>query len=274
MDTRIEERRNEAKRERASARRRRVPYLAAVLVLLALAVWLEQSPLLALNEVEVVGTRRLSPDAVREAAALPLGTSTLRLRLGPARQRVEELPLVYSATVRRADPLSVRITVVERSPLLVLAARGGLALVDAEGIVVAPGREDGLPVLATSAPMPPSPGSSIWELPDAANAFAVASALPGPLRADVERYEARGRNDVVLVLGSGVRARFGRAERVSEKSRALGALLTELGAASSRAFVDVRVPSNPVLLPGTGRTDECDPRARTVRPPRPSVPCA
>ncbi|MDQ4131000.1 MAG: FtsQ-type POTRA domain-containing protein, partial [Actinomycetota bacterium] len=245
MDSRIEQRRIEARRERAISRRRVAVCLASVLALFGVAAWLEQSPLLALSEVEVVGTRRLSPDEVREAAALGLGTSTLRLRLGHARERVEALPLVRSAAVRRADPLRVRITVVERRPILVLAAAGGEVLVDAEGIVVAPGGQAGLPVITTSAPEPLPPGASVSELPEAWNAFAVATSLPGPLRADVLRYEGRGRNDVVLVLGSGLRARFGRAEDVGEKSRALGALLSELEASAPGASVDVRVPSNP-----------------------------
>lgn len=248
MDSRIAQRRMEAKRERARVRLRRVVRAAAVLALLGFAGWLEQGPLLRLSEVEVVGTRRLSPDAVREAAALPLGASTLRLRLGPARDRVEALPLVHSATVRRTDPLSVRIKVVERSPRFVLKTTGGEALLDATGVVMALGGEDGLPVIATIDPQPIA-GSNVAELSAAQNAFAVATALPGPLRAAILRYEARGRDDVVLVLASGVRARFGRAERVQEKAQALGALLSELGASATEAFVDVRAPSHPVVLP-------------------------
>ncbi|MDP8960533.1 MAG: FtsQ-type POTRA domain-containing protein [Actinomycetota bacterium] len=249
MDSRIAQRRMEAKRVRARLRLRRVVGAAAILALLGLGYWLEQSPLLGLSEVEVVGTRRLSPDAVREAAALPLGTSTLRLRLRPARERVEALPLVHSAAVRRTDPLTVRIKVVERSPTFVLRARGGEALVDATGIVVAPGGEDGLPVIATSEPHEPEAGLSVAEMPEVHNAFAVASALPGPLRADVVRYEARAPDDVVVVLANGLLARFGRAERVPEKARALGALLSELGASAAGASVDIRAPSHPVLLP-------------------------
>lgn len=249
VDSRIAQRRMEAKQGRARLRRRRLVGVVAVVALLGLAGWLEQSPLLGLSEVEVVGTRRLSPEVVREAAALPLGTSTLRLRLGPARERVEALPLVQSATVRRTDPLSVRIRVVERSPIFVLATPGGTALLDASGVVVAPGDEDGLPVIATTEPAPPDAGLSVGELPAAQNAFAIASALPRALREDVVRYEARASDDVVLVLTSGLRARFGRAERVPEKAQALGALVGELGASAAGAHVDVRAPSHPVLLP-------------------------
>ncbi len=249
MDSRIAQRRLEAQRGRARLRRRRLVAAAAIVALLRLAVWLEQGPLLGLSEVEVVGTRRLSPDVVREAAALPLGTSTLRLRLGPARERVGALPLVQSATIRRTDPLSVRIRVVERRPIFVLATAGGAALIDATGVVVAPGDEDGLPVIATTEPAPPDAGLGVGELPAAQNAFAVASALPRSLRDNVVRYEARTPDDVVLVLANGIRARFGRAERVPEKAQALGALALELGASATEAVVDLRAPSHPVLLP-------------------------
>ncbi len=257
MDSRIAQRRIEVKRERARVRRRRALVAAPVLAMLALAVWLEQSPLLGLSEVEVLGTRRLASDAVREAAALPLGTSTLRLRLGPARERVEALPLVASASVRRTDPLSVRIKVVERRPIFVLRTPGGEALVDAAGVVVAPGNEEGLPVIVATAPRPPNAGSSVAELPEAGNAFAVATALPHDLRADVVRFEARGPDDVELVLASGLRARFGRGERIAEKGQALSALLEELDVAAAGACIDVRVPSHPVLLPKTDAPSGC-----------------
>lgn len=248
MDSWIAQRRREVRRGRRRGRVRRALFAAIVLALVGLAGWVEQSPLLGLSEVEVVGTRRLTPDAVRQATALPLGTSILRLRLGRARERVEALPLVRSATVRRSDPLSVRIEVDERRPIFVVATAGGAALVDGDGVVVATGAEEGLPVIATTAPNPPTAGSTVAALPEANNAFAVASALPGPLRAEVVRYEARGPDDVDLVLASGLRARFGRAERIAEKARALGALLSELGASMAGALVDVRVPTNPVLV--------------------------
>ena len=248
MDERIAERRRGVERDRRR-RRGRLAVIGLVIVAVATAgALVERSPLVALAEVQVVGADRLEPRDVRAAADLPLGTSTLRLRLRAARERVEALPLVRSATVQRVDPLTVRVTVRERVPELVVTTSRGAVLVDGTGLVIDRGGVAGLARVATTAAHPPAPGSAITALPAAANAVAVHAALPGPLRAEVVRYEPRADDDVDLILRSGLRVRFGRADHVAEKARTLGALLPDLEPALV-ALVDVRAPSNPVVLP-------------------------
>ena len=248
MDQRIAERRKEVERER----RRRHGRLAVVgLILVAVisgGALVERSSLVALAEVQVRGTERLDASDVRAAADLPLGTSTLRLRLGAARARVEALPLVRAAQVERVDPLTVRVTVRERVPELVVTTLSGAVLVDGAGLVIDRGVVEGLPQITTSVTELPRLGTPITALPAAANAVAVHAALPGPLRAEVVRYEPRADDDVDLVLRNGLRVRFGRADHVAEKARTLGALLPGIEP-TDVALIDVRAPSNPVVLP-------------------------
>ncbi len=232
-------------------RRRRTLVGLAVAAVVAVLVGVERSPLLALNEVRIVGADRADPEEIRSAAALPEGTSTVRLRLGPAAERVERLPAIRRATVRRTDALTVRILVEERRPVLAVSGAGTVALVDREGIVVAHEEPGALPVVDVGDVEPPVPGGSVAEDPTVRNAFAVYLALPGPLRADVSAYEATGPDDVLLVLGGEVRARLGRAERVPEKARVLGALLADLPE-DGPWLVDVRAPANPVVVPPGG----------------------
>ena len=232
-------------------RRRRTLIGLAVAAVLTALVGVERSPLLALNEVEIVGVDRTDAEEIRDAAALPEGTSTLRLRLGPAADRVEALATIRRATVSRTDALTVRITVEERQPVLAVSGAGTVALVDREGIVVAHDDPGALPVVEIGDLEPPAPDGSVAEDPTVRNAFAVYRALPGPLRADVSTYEAAGPDDVLLVLGGEVRARLGRAERVPEKARVLGALLADLPE-DGPWLVDVRAPANPVVVPSGG----------------------
>lgn len=231
-------------------RRRRRRTLIAVLVglLIAGGVALERSSLMALAEVEVSGNQRVGADEVREAAALPLGTSTLRLDLRSAARRVEELAWIQSADIRRRDPLTVVITVRERRPAMTLEVRnGGRALLDAAGVVLGRGADDALPVLSVPGGRVPQAGTRVGEDPATDNALRVYRGLPGPLRTDVVRVEAHAAHHAELVLRSGTTVRFGRAERIDEKARALGALLAEVG--GSVATIDVRAPSNPVVIP-------------------------
>ena len=248
VDERIAARRAEVRDERRRRRLRRTVMVATLLVLVVVAVLVERSSLVALEEVQVSGTQRLDPAAVREAADLPLGTSTLRLPLGAAKDRVEALPLVRSADVSRVDPLTVMIEVSEREPVAVVQRGDAAVLVDRDGVVVASGSEPGLPVIRLEAGSLPTPGASLATAPPAANAHTALSELPGPVRSLVATYVARDADQLDLLLASGTTVRFGRAERVAEKARALGAVIEDLDGREVSA-IDVRAPSHPVVLP-------------------------
>jgi cell division protein FtsQ len=246
IDQRIAERRRQIRGERRRWRLRRTLLVIGLLVLAVVLVLVERSALVGLEEVEVAGIDRLDADEVLEAAALELGTSTLRLRLGAVEERVEGLPLVREATARRVDPLTVRIEVTERQPVLNVAGGDGPVMVDRDGIVIDEGRLEGLPEIRLTVDVPP-PGEGVTADPGLANAHEVWRTLSGPLRSEVLRYDAAGSDELVLHLRSGIEVRFGRAERVDEKVRALGAVLDDVAEAEI-AVIDVRAPSAPVVV--------------------------
>lgn len=248
VDERIAARRAEVREDRRRRRLRRTVLVAVLLVLGVVAVLVERSSLVALAEVRVDGTDRLAPERVRTAADLELGTSTLRLPLDRARERVEELPLVDTADVRRLDPLTVLIDVTERVPTVVVVHGARAVLVDDEGVVVAEGREPGLPVIEVPGTALPELGESVRQVPAAANAHAALAALPGPVRSLVATYVAGGPDELELHLVDGTRVQFGRAERVDEKARALGAVLEDLQGRTVEE-IDVRAPGRPVVVP-------------------------
>lgn len=245
IDDRIAARRREVRDERRRGRLRRTLVIGGVLLVALGLVLLERSALVALDEIEVSGVERLTEQEVIAAADIPLGTSTLRLGLGDAAERVTALPLVRAATARRVDPLSVVIEVTERQPVLVADDGRRTVLIDRDGVVMAVGEVAGLPVVAVPDAVP-APGRSVAAAPALANAHAAWQGLSGPLRAQVDRYEAAGPDELVLRLTSGIEVRFGRAERVAEKVRALGAVLEDVGG-TPITRVDVRAPAAPVI---------------------------
>lgn len=247
IDGRIAERRREVRRERQRQRRRRTLFVVLLLAILAALFAIERSALVALDEVRVVGTERLTADQVREAAGLELGTSTLRLRLSNVEQQVTDLPLVAVADAQRLDPLTVQIEVQERQPSLVAVGDGTSVLVDREGVVLIEEQLDGLPVVELSA-APPQPGNDVGDDAALENAHAVWRGLSGPLRAEVVRFLAPDVEGLVLVLDRGIEVRFGSAERIDEKVRALGAILVDVGH-TPIAAIDVRAPRAPVVVP-------------------------
>jgi cell division protein FtsQ len=248
IDDRIAERRREVRRERQLARRRRTVTVMVIGVVLLVLVVIERSPLVGLESIEVVGVQRLTEDEVLDAADLELGTSTLRLRLGRVEDRVAALPLAREVSARRLDPLRVRIEVVEREPVLVARGGGvGPVLVDRSGWVIDEGEVEGLPTVALR-DVPPAVGERGPEAGPLDEAVTTWHGLSGPLRAEVVAYREAAPGDLELELRSGVTVRFGRAERIDEKVRALGAVLEDVGETSITA-VDVRAPARPVVVP-------------------------
>jgi cell division protein FtsQ len=246
IDERIAQRRAEIRDEDRRRRLRRTVTAAVALLLVVVVVVVESSPLVGLEEVQVHGTVRSDPDDVRAAADLDIGTSTLRLRLRAAARRVEQLPLVREASARRVDPLTVVVEVREREPALTVRGEGTQRRIDRDGVVILEGGQAGLPEVRLSE-APPAVGEDAADEPALANAVAVWRGLSGPLRADVQRYVAQGPDTLTLVLTDGTRVRFGRAERIDEKIRALGAVLGDLDGTSVDT-IDVRAPSAPVVI--------------------------
>lgn len=247
IDERIAERRRDVREGRRRARLRRTLVVTAAVVVVVALFALERSALVGLEEIRVTGVQRLEADDVRRATRLELGTSTLRLWLGRVEERVEELPAVRRASARRLDPLTVGIEVVEREPSLAARAAGEQVVIDREGVVLGQGAAEGVPRVQLDGELP-EPGRTVADDAALHNAFRTWRGLTGPLRAQVVRYDASGPNDLVLRLESGVRVRFGRADRVDEKVRALGVILEDIGDAEV-SEIDVRPASAPVVVP-------------------------
>lgn len=246
IDDRIAERRAEVRDERRRARLRRTLVAVALLGLAAVLLAVERSALVALEEVTVTGTERLEVTEVREAADLELGTSILRVRLGEASARIERLPLVRTAEARRVDPLTVAITVTEREPALAVTDGQQHRVIDRDGVVLLDAERADLPVIELSEPPPPV-GASVEEHAALANAHRAWRELSGPIRGEVVAYEAVSVDALELELANGIRVRFGRAHRVDEKVRALGAVLADVGDAPVEV-IDVRAPGAPVVI--------------------------
>lgn len=245
MDERISARRAAVRASRRRARLRRTLLGLLGLAVLAAGVVAERSGLLAVARIDVVGLERLERADVLDAAGVALGDPVLRIRTGRAADAVEALPLVRRAEVDRTGPTRLRVAVEERRPVLVAAGRGRAVLLDRDGVAVAPGDEPGLPVVELTA-APPDVGRGTIDDAALANAHRVWVGLSGPLRGRVVRLLAPSPDELELVLDSGVRVRFGRAEDLAEKVRALGAVLADT-ADSAVTVIDVRVPGVPTI---------------------------
>lgn len=210
------------------------------MVILALAgavAWvLVGSSLLDTRTVQVIGTRELTADQVRAVAAVPLGTPMLLLDTGQVKARVAAVPRVAAVQVTRSLPGTVRIAVVERSPVAVRPAPDGVHLVDATGLDYATVPEPplGIPELRVPNPRPGDPATMA--------AVTVLGGLPTPLRIQVRAVGASSPADVVLWLDDERQVRWGGVEDGVRKAEVLAPLLTQPG-----TVYDVSSPGLPTI---------------------------
>jgi cell division protein FtsQ len=216
--------------ERLRARRRaeRAHTLRTLLLIAAgLAVvvgtgWVAlNSSLVAVREVTVEGTSRLTVRQVLDAAAVRGGESLFGLDPDRVAHRVERLPAVAAVDVSRDWPHRVVITVTEREPVAVVTEQGTSPLLDASGVAFA--QVDRAP----AGLVPVTLGASVVDdgADDARAAMAVLRSLPPRVRRQVAELHAGSPQSVSFELRNGRQVVWGSAADGSRKSTVLLALL-------------------------------------------------
>jgi cell division septal protein FtsQ len=245
VEQRIADRRAGVRAARRRARLRRTLLVLLLGTLLTAAIWFERSEHATILTVAVEGVVRLDPETVIERSGVITGSSTARLRPRAVAAEVERIAIVRSVDVSRRQLRHVVITVVEREPVYSAVHRRASVLVDREGVVVEEGSDPRLPVVRLST-VPPGLGELVASHAALANAHRVWTGLSGPIRSRVIEVRAPDEDGLELVLDDGPLVRFGRAEMMADKVRALGAILDDV-AGSEVTLIDVRVPGFPVV---------------------------
>ncbi len=95
-------------------------------------------PRFALKEsrLEIIGVNYASRQQVLEKFAGDIGRSIFRVPLERRRAMLEEICWVESAAVARVWPDRLRVTLRERTPVAFLRTVAGLALIDAQGVIL------------------------------------------------------------------------------------------------------------------------------------------
>jgi cell division protein FtsQ len=225
------------------ARRRNLVWSLAVLtVFVLLLLGAAMSPLLDIEQIQVVGAA--TPEHVAEiqrASGLAVGDPIVTLRPGQAAGRVDDLPWVASATVDRDLPDIVRITVTERVPVAWVKAGSRTVVIDGTGRVLwrADTPPPGLPELLGVADVA-GPGGLVRPVVLPATAAALGPEL-GARTASVLLDDGA----VTVQVGGGPQLRFGAPTQVAAKARVAAAVLAALGG-NPVAYIDVTVPAAPV----------------------------
>lgn len=193
------------------------------------------TPAMSARSVVVVGTGAVTRDEVVGAAQVQPGTPLLQIDTDAVADRVAGIRRVASARVQREYPSTLRITIVERVPIVVKDYPDGPHLFDRDGVDFATAPPPpGLPYIEVDNPGPADPPTKA--------ALEVMTALAPEVVAQVSRIAAPSVASITLTLNDGRTVVWGTTDRTDEKAEKLSALLTQPG----RVY-DVSSPDLPTV---------------------------
>jgi cell division protein FtsQ len=197
---------------------------------------------LGLNQVQVTGHRFTSDTAVFDSLELDRVRSLLSFDALAARERIERLPWVNTATMTRLLPDTLVIAITERTPAAVWQLGGRETLIDAGGRRLGGIRAGGAPDLPRIAGLG-APDASAALFAHLARYPEIASRLQVAERVGQRRWTLRMSGGLDVLLPADLDARpFEALQRV-----AAGRRLIDAGAGA----LDLRHPDRIVALPAT-----------------------
>jgi cell division protein FtsQ len=128
---------------------------AGVALVVGALLWMVYgTSVLGVRDVQVVGTEVLTPLQVEQAAAVRMREPLARVDLDAVRARVQALSAVEKAVVSRSWPATLKVEVVERTPVAAVAANKQFTLIDGEGVAyrTVTRKPVGLPLAKLAAP--------------------------------------------------------------------------------------------------------------------------
>jgi len=235
--TAIEDARREAKRRalgkapdetkrlgRGAVRGLKVLMWTALLsvVVVGLGLLLYFTPIMSARDIVVTGLGAVSQEEVVASAAVQSGTPLLQVDTDAVAERVAAIRRVASARVQRQYPSTLRITVIERVPVVVKDFPDGPHLFDRDGVdFAAAPPPPGVPYLDAENPGPSDPATKA--------ALTVMTSLRPEVAGQVGRISAPSVAAITLTLTDGRVVVWGTTDRTEEKALKLGALLTQPG---------------------------------------------
>jgi cell division protein FtsQ len=191
-------------------------------IVVGLGLLLYFTPVMSARNIVVVGLGAVTQEEVTSAAGVAPGTPLLQIDTDTVAEKVAAIRRVASVRVQREYPSTLRVTVVERVPVVVKDYPDGPHLFDRDGVDFATEPPPPtLPYLDADNPGPTDPATKA--------ALEVMLALPPDVVAQVGRIAAPSVASIALTLTDGRVVVWGTNDRTDEKALKLAALLTQPG---------------------------------------------
>lgn len=260
-------------RERPSANRNAKSWLARFLVFIfvvaALAmgvVYIYSSNLLSIEEVRVSGVNHLTAEEMSQLAAVPAGSTLLRVDVNAIEDRLKANAWVEDVQVNRVFPHTLELAITERGIAAVVEvtsveeqavqswaiSKDGIWLMniptkasEAAQEISAQIYEDATHVLhITEVPLDihPEEGAACTD-ESVLNALAIVSGFTTSLADQVAVVSATDTANTILTLNNGIQIAFGTAENIRDKERVCLKLMEQYS--DQISYINVRIVDKP-----------------------------
>jgi len=227
------------------------------MVILLAAASLPGSALFSLQDIEVEGVRRLTPETVRAASGLVPGSSSIfTIDAQEVTRRLLRHPWIAAAQVRARPPHTIIVRIRERVPVAAVPAEQGYALVDEQGVVVEV--RDARPDLVLVSERGRSlrwvaPGEVIPSAPVRAG-LSLLPQVPEALRAEVTHLQVTPTREVFLYARDGLEVRAGPIRGLRQRLAAAPEILRAVRAQGTPLeYIDLSLPDQVIIKPRAGR---------------------
>ncbi len=214
--------------------------LVGLVVLVAGGLWVRDSPLVAVDHVEVTGARGADAPRIRQAIADAAQDMTT-LHADPSRlmDALRPYPIVAGLQVHRELPHTLKVVVREHVAVAALVEGGRALAVAADGTILPNQLTAHLPVVPVASP----PGGRRVVERRARRLVALLGAAPGSLRGRVADV-GLGPHGLTARLRKGPQLYFGPGSRLRAKWLAAARVLADRSSAGA-SYVELRVPERP-----------------------------
>ena len=218
--------------------------LLALVVLGAMFLWLRDSSLVGVRQVDITGVSGSQADDIRGALTdAARDMTTLHVREDALRDAVQAYPVVRELHADADFPHRLRITVNSYDPIGAMELGGRSVAIARDGTVLDGTPTKGLTAIAATGS---AAGTKITGT-EATKLVRLLAAAPAPLRSRALRAY-KGPNGLAVDLRDGPRLDFGDLTQLDAKWLAAAAVLADEDSRGA-SYVDVRLPERPVAGP-------------------------
>lgn len=225
--------------------------LAGLAALVLAYVVARETPLFAVDDLEISGASAEVRREVRDTLDGLAGTSLVKVDAAEVERELRELPSILDARVDRSFPHALRVAVVPEEPLALVWDGRETWVVSRRGRVIRPvesGSRQLLPRIWSTSATTLAPGEQVAD-PKALVAQAALAAVPADFPVRIKAARA-GEGGLTFVLGSESELRLGTSDDLDAKLAAAAAVLSTMSRSErlELAYLDVSLAQRPVGL--------------------------